>query len=469
MPSTQGTPQVPEVWPPAQRAMQLMLRPIERFLQIEATSGVVLLAGAIAALVFANSPWADAYEHLLHAPVTFGVGPYTTTNSLHFWVNDGLMVIFFFVVGLEIRRELHQGELSEWRRAALPVAAAFGGMLAPALIFLSLNFAEPTRRGWGIPMATDIAFAVGVLSLLGRRVPAALRVLLLALAIIDDIGAIIVIALFYSSGVSLAGFLIAALGVFGVLFLQRIGVRRARAYVPFGIVIWFGCLRAGIHPTIAGVILGLLTPAKPWLGERGFIDAVRDAVEDFRGRSEREGHREEDLLDPLAQVHEAQREALAPVVRLQTALHPWVAFLIMPIFAFANAGVNVSGLDLNEPAIRPVAAGVALGLVFGKPIGVLALSYVAVRSKLAAFPRGVKWRGLTVVGAVAGIGFTMSIFIADLAFSGSPMLGTAKLAILVASLVSGVAALFVGRVVLRGATDPGAARTPSEAEASTES
>jgi NhaA family Na+:H+ antiporter len=443
-----GRAGAPEAWLPARRAIERVIRPLERFLHVEAASGLVLLAAAVVALVWANSPWSDTYEKFWHAPVTLGIGPYRSANSVHFWINDGLMVVFFFVVGLEIRREIHEGELSEPRRAALPAAAALGGMLVPAVIFLSFNRGLPSQPGWGVPMATDIAFAVGVMTLLGKRVPAALRVLLLALAIIDDIGAIIVIALFYSSGISIPGLLLALGGVAGVLLLQRLGARRALTYCLPGFVVWLGCLQAGIHPTIAGVILGLLTPARAWFGESGFLVTVRKAVEEFRGETERDGHRAEDLLGPLDHIDKARREAVAPVVRLQTTLHPWVAFLIMPLFALANAGVVLDGASLRAPEMRPVLLGVVLGLVIGKPLGILAMSYLAVRMRVALVPSGVSWKGIAVVGAVAGIGFTMAIFIAGLAFTSASRLNAAKFGVLVGSAVAASVGLGLGRLVL---------------------
>ncbi len=469
-----GRALAPEAWVPARRAVERVLRPLERFLHVEAASGIVLLVAAIVALVWANSPWRGSYESLWHAPIALSIGPYSSTNTVHFWINDGLMVVFFFVVGLEIRREIYSGELSEPRRAALPVAAALGGMLIPAIIFLVFNRGLSSQRGWGVPMATDIAFAVGVLALLGKRVPAALRVLLLALAIIDDIGAIIVIAFFYSSGVSVGGILLALAGVAGVVLFQGLGVRRPVAYILPGFVIWLGCLRAGIHPTIAGVILGLMTPARAWLGERGFLAAIRQAVEEFRGQSDREGHRAEDLLGPLGDVRQAQQEAVAPVVRLQTMLHPWVAFVIMPLFALANAGVTLDGADGADGAglfaddMWPVLAGVVLGLVVGKPVGIVAMSYLAVRLRLAVVPAGVSWKGIAVVGSVAGIGFTMAIFIAGLAFSNASHLNGAKVAVLAGSAVAAVVALAFGRLVLRprASADPPDV-TVDEAEAST--
>jgi NhaA family Na+:H+ antiporter len=428
------------------------MRPLDRFLHVEAASGLLLLGAALAALIWANSPFRASYDRFWHTPVTVGLGALTWSRTVEFWINDGLMVVFFFVVGLEIRREIHDGELSDPKRAALPVAAAIGGMLAPAAIYSVVNYGSPVNRGWGVPMATDIAFAVGVLALLGKRVPAALRVLLLALAIIDDVGAILVIAVFYSSSFAFGGLVVAALGVLGVLALRAVGVRRTLAYVVPGVVLWAGLLITGVHPTIAGVILGLLTPVRSWYGEEGFIRAAEHAVEEFRSRAGR-AHDAHDLLEPLGEIAEARREAVSPVVRLEAALHPWVAYGIMPLFALANAGVDLEGVNPREPASLGIVVGVVLGLVVGKPLGVLAASFVAVRLGIAGRPGGVTWRGLVVVGAVAGIGFTMAIFIAELAFSDARSLGAAKLAVLLASACAGVIALGLGRVLLPASTD----------------
>src|SRR5688572_3396029 len=273
----------PEAWEPLLRFKRLAGRPLERFLRIEAASGILLLVAAALALVWANSPWAASYGHLWHTPLGIRIGSFTFERTLEWFVNDGLMVIFFFVVGMEIRREIHCGELSEWRRAGLPAAAALGGMLAPAALYLALAGTEDTRRGWGVPMATDIAFALGILTLLGKRVPAALRVLLLALAIIDDLGAIVVIALFYSSGVALSGVLVAAAGFAAIVVLQRLGVRAKVAYLFPALVAWAGTYSAGIHPTIAGVAVGLLTPVRAWLGPVGFVAGVRHEIKQIEG------------------------------------------------------------------------------------------------------------------------------------------------------------------------------------------
>ncbi len=435
------------------------MKPLERFVHIEASSGIVLLAAAVVAVVWANSPWHATYEHLWEKSIGLQLGGLTLAAPLHFLINDGLMVVFFFVVGLEIRRETHGGELSEVRRAILPVAAAVGGMIVPALLYLAVNDDPATRGGWGVPMATDIAFALGVLALLGTRVPAGLRVLLLVLAIIDDIGAIIVIALFYSTGIQWAWLAVAGLGLIVVLLLQRIGVRRPLAYIPAGVVLWAGLLKAGIHPTIAGVLLGLMTPARAWLGGEGFVLNAEKAVE--RVRSEvAQGHGARDLLEPLRDVGRAKREAVAPVVRLEAGLHPWVAFGVMPLFALANAGVPLGGGGRSD-----VTLAVLVGLLVGKPLGVLAGSFAVTKLGLASLPRRVTWAGVLVVGLVAGIGFTMAIFIAGLAFTRGEHLNAAKTAVLTASVFAAVAGLVAGRIVLPRPDAPDV--SPSEAESST--
>lgn len=447
------------------RAARLATRPLERFLRIEAASGILLLVAAAVALAWANSPWSEAYLHLWHAPVGLRVGGFAIERSVEWIVNDGLMVIFFFVVGLEIRRELHHGELSELRRAALPLAAALGGMIVPALCYLGIAGAPETRSGWGVPMATDIAFAVGILTLLGARVPPALRVLLLALAVIDDLGAIVVIALFYSDGISGLGLGVAAVGLAIIILMQRLGVRAKAAYVAPGVVLWAGVAIAGVHPTIAGVIIGLITPVQAWLGPTGFLDDMRKELDQLE-RSRPEKLSPHELAQTLGHVAVARREAMSPAESLIELLHPWVAFGIMPLFALANAGVVVTGVTFDESSWR-VLAGAAVGLVIGKPLGVLLASAVALRLGLAALPTGLSTRHLVVLGAVAGVGFTMSLFIAKLAFADGAMLGPAKLGVLGASGVASVLALILGRALLPLARVPAAAETADEAESST--
>jgi len=438
----------PEAGLPALRAAQAMRRPIERFLHIEAASGILLIIAAAAALVWANSPWAHSYESLWRTPFRIGIGEWTMEKSLHFWINDLLMAVFFLVAGLEIKREMVHGALSDIRRAALPLAAAIGGMLVPAVIYASLNVTGPGAHGWGVPMATDIAFAVGVLMLLGKRVPPALRVLLLAFAVIDDLGAILVIAVFYSSGFAVDGLMLAAGGVFVMWLFGRMGVRPGASLILPFLLIWAGLYRAGIHPTIGGVVMGLMVPARAWYGPLGFLRTAQKAMAEFEQKAEA-GETGADLIGPLEEMRFAGREAVSPVVRLEHQLHSWVAYGIMPIFALANAGVAVGGIDFSEPGALAVMSGVVLGLLVGKLVGVIGFSWVAVRLKLCVLPKGVNWNGMLVVAVAAAIGFTMAIFIAELAYGDPDLLAVAKLGVLVATAVAAAGALVLGRILLQ--------------------
>ena len=386
-----------------------------RFISVEAASGVVLLLAAAIALAWANCPLARFYEALWHVQLGLGVAPLLPAHDLHFWVNDGLMTIFFLLVGLEIRREMHEGALSDPKVAALPIIAALGGVVVPALLFVLVNSEPSLRRGWAIPTATDIAFAVGVLSLIGRGVPAALRMLLLTLAIIDDIVAILVIAFFYSSGIAVMGLLIVAAGVLLVLALQALRVRAALAYVLPGAVVWFGMLRAGVHPTLAGVLLGLLTPASVTFGRRKGAPATAGSGD-------------------------------SPIESLESTLHPYVAFGIMPLFALANAGVSLHGMDLGAAAPLAVGSGIILGLLLGKPLGIVLACLATVRLQLGALPEGVRWRHTVLLGLLGGIGFTMSIFISNLAFEDPRLLAAAKFAVLVASCIAATLGFVLGRL-----------------------
>jgi Na+:H+ antiporter, NhaA family len=395
-----------------------LLAPLARFLQIESASGLVLLACAVAALVVANSGWSAAYFDFWQTPLGMSVGPYSLTKPLLLWVNDGLMTLFFFVVGLEIKREIVSGELSSLRKAALPVVAALGGMIVPAAVYLALQWGQPTVAGWGIPMATDIAFVVGFLALLGKRVPHGLKILLLSLAIADDIGAVVVIALVYSTDLSVTALALGVAGFGLVLVMRWLGVQWTAAYVVVGAAIWLAFVKSGIHPTVVGVGLGLLTPSRPSLRHWMPINVVADL---FRRLG---GHRGEEVI-------EDRPEPVSPAERLLMALHPWVAFVIMPVFALANAAVSIDPAGIG----RPVVFAVAAGLVIGKPIGIALFSLAAVNGGLAQLPEGVNSKVLVAAGCLAGIGFTMSLFIAGLALQ-DPHLNEAKIGILVGSTVS---------------------------------
>jgi Na+:H+ antiporter, NhaA family len=396
-----------------------------RFISVEAASGVVLLAAAAIALAFANSPLSSAYEALWQQRLAFSV-PLVPARDLRFWVNDGLMTIFFLLVGLEIRREIHDGTLSDRRVATLPIIAALGGVVVPALLYILVGGGSHVWRGWAIPTATDIAFALGVLSLIGR-VPAALRVLLLTLAIADDVAAILVIAFFYSGGLLPGQFLLVAAGIALVLLLQALGVRSALAYLLPGALLWLGMLRAGMHPTLAGVMLGLLTPVSADFGLLARHRALGPrAARPLRG-------------DGPARV------AVSPLVRVEAMLHPYVAFGIMPLFAFANAGVTLGGVDLAAAAPRAVSGGIVLGLVLGKPVGIILAALAAVRFRICRLPRDVRWREVALLGVLGGIGFTMSMFIANLAFEDPELLTAAKLGVLAGSAAAATLGFTLGR------------------------
>ncbi|MCH7874156.1 MAG: Na+/H+ antiporter NhaA [Gemmatimonadetes bacterium] len=430
--------------PPASRGM---LRAFQEFFRLEAAGGILLLVCMATALGLANSPWAESYSAFWHTTITIGVGKWIIAKDLVHWVNDGLMAVFFFVIGLEIKREVLVGELASPRQAALPAAAALGGMVVPASIFLAFNLGGPTANGWGIPMATDIAFALGVLALLGDRVPLSLKVFLAALAIVDDLGAVLVIALFYTAEVSWH-MLAAAAAIFGAMVVLNLaGVRRPAFYGVLGALLWVAFLQSGVHPTIAGILAALTIPATARINTGVFRAKSREILDrletvDVEPNIHPLTGEQQEAVYGLASLVE---QVETPLQRLEHALHPWVIFFIMPIFALANAGVTI-GSDLGDALVHPVSIGVILGLVVGKLVGVTGFAWLAVTSGIATRPRGMTWRQLIGAAALAGIGFTMSLFIADQAFGTSYLLDYAKIGVLVASLVAGV----VGVVILAG-------------------
>jgi NhaA family Na+:H+ antiporter len=417
-------------------------KPLQSFLDAEAASGLLLLGATIVALVWANSPWKTSYDDLWHTTLTVRFGSWSVAEDARHWVNDGLMSLFFLVVGLEIKREVTTGELRTLRAAALPAIAAIGGMVVPAGIYLAVTAGGAGAGGWGVPMATDIAFALGVLTLAARHAPAGLKPFLLTLAIVDDIGAILVIAVVYSSGISWGALGVAVLVVAGILLLQRIQVRAAPPYLLLGVALWLALFRSGVHPTIAGVLLGLLTPAVPFQRPR--------AVSEEAHRVADETVDEPDPPDADAEqwmyLEWLSREAVSPLARVEALLHKWTTGLIIPLFALANAGVAVSVGALADAATDRVAIGIVAGLVIGKLVGIVGASAIAVRTRLATLPRDVTLRDVVGAGVVAGIGFTVSLFIAELAFSGS-LVDVAKIAILAASLVAGAAGFALLRVL----------------------
>ncbi|MEZ0577681.1 Na+/H+ antiporter NhaA [Nocardioides sp. MH1] len=404
-----------------------LARPLREFLRIESASSFLLLGAAVTALVWANSGWSSSYEDLWHLRLDLRLGSFELGGTLHHWVNDALMVVFFFVVGLEIKYELASGELRDPRAAALPIVAAAGGMVVPAGIYALVAAGGDGAAGWGIPMATDIAFAVGVLGVLGRRIPSAARLFLLTLAIVDDIGAIIVIAVFYTDDLDLVWLAVAAGLVAVVVGMRLLRVWAIPAYLVVGVGIWYAVLESGVHATIAGVVLGLLTPAGALLDEEVARRHAQEALAD-------------NLLDP-DEVHRLRflvAESVPVVERLQHHLHPLSAYVVLPVFALANAGVHLGTDAFDAGASTAVALGVAAGLVIGKPLGIFLACQVAVRTRLARLPDGVGWSQLAGIGAVAGIGFTVSLFIAGLSFDDPALTEAAKLGTLGGSLVAAV-------------------------------
>lgn len=418
------------------RLARKVAQPLARFMAVEAASGILLIIATIAALVWANSPWHSAYEDFLHFHINVEIGPFHLEESFLHFVNDGLMAVFFFVVGLEIKREMTTGELRDPRAALLPAVAAVGGMVVPALLFIVVTGQAPESDGWGIPMATDIAFAVGIVSLLGSRVPTQLKIFLLTLAIVDDIGAIAVIAIFYSSGIAFGWLGIAAGLLATVFFLQRAKVWYTPLYVLLGAICWYAMLESGVHATIAGVALGLMTPARPLQRD---IEPGR-VVQEI-GSEQFDGH-------TYRRVDLYIRETVPVAERLQTLLHPFTSFLVIPIFALVNAGIVLSGDGIREAASSTVTLGIIVGLVAGKTIGISAAAYLAVKSKACSLPTGVTWPQVVAVALLAGIGFTVALFITSLAYADEAIVTQAKMGILVASTLAAVA----GAALLHHAT-----------------
>jgi Na+:H+ antiporter, NhaA family len=415
-----------------------LLLPVQEFIHIQGISSVVLLGAAIIALIWANSPWHDSYHHVWEMELQLG----QLQLPIHEWINDALMALFFFLVGMEIKHEIVHGELSDIRKASLPIFGALGGMIVPALAYVALNLGRAGQHGWGVPMATDIAFSLGVLGMV-KGIPPELKVFLLTLAIADDIGAIIVIAFFYTDTLHVQALFVAAFFLLIMFALRRIGVLRTMPYVVLGILFWVAILRSGIHATIAGVILGFMVPTDPRLSLDEFQEIGTDMIRRFRAaRAEGDLATANRLLGSFESLLYATEAASERATR---KLNDWVSFVVLPLFALSNAGVTFSGGALSGLLASRVAWGIALGLVIGKPLGIVGFSKLAVQTGLATLPRGVSWLQMGAVGVLAGIGFTVSIFISGLAFDDPMHLMEAKTAVLAASLVAGVAGYFALR------------------------
>jgi NhaA family Na+:H+ antiporter len=427
--------------PPQPRSVVArLLTPVQAFINTESASGVILIAAAVVAFAWANSPWAGSYFALLEVPLRVGLGAWGLEKPLLLWVNDLLMAVFFFLVGLEIKREVMVGELAGWRRAALPVAGALGGMIVPALIYLAFNAGGPGHGGWGVPMATDIAFALGVLALLGDRVPLPLKVFLLALAIVDDLGAVLVIALFYVENLDGTALLLSLL-VWGLALAYGLyGGARPLVFALIGTVMWYFMLKSGVHATIAGVLMALAVP----LRHRMSMPALQQELRPLTGH----GGGFEQVEVVIEHLEDVLDRAHSPLHSMEHSLAPYVAFFVMPVFAFFNAGVALG--QTGAGLLSTVSLGAFLGLLLGKPLGVGGFAWIAVRSGLTRLPEGAHWPGIMGMGLLAGIGFTMSLFIANLAFGPTPELGQAKIGVLVASVIAALAGLaFLARALPR--------------------
>jgi NhaA family Na+:H+ antiporter len=416
-----------------------ILSPIQEFFKIEAAGGIVLLIFTVIALVWANSAWGHYYQELWERKITIGIGNFNLSKSILHWVNDGLMAIFFFVVGLEIKRELLAGELSSPKKAALPIAAAIGGMIVPALFFIILNKNPETEVGWGIPMATDIAFTLGILSLLGKRVPLSLKIFLVAFAIVDDLGAVLIIALFYSESIHWNYLIVALVLVLVLVFFNRSNIRKPNAYVLVGVVIWYLFLKSGIHPTIAGVLIAFTIPVKRMIRRTAFIGNMQKNMDYFCASPKpqsmialREHH-----MAALDNMEDEIQRVQSPAQRLEHGLHGFVTFFVMPLFALINAGVVLKGADFSD-VFSGLSGVIEMSLVGGKIIGIFLFSYIAVKIGLAKLPERVKWKQILSLSFLGGMGFTMSLFVANLAYKSDVFLNPAKIGILTGSLIAGI-------------------------------
>ncbi len=428
------------LYAPWEKAFKKVYTPFEHFLHAQTTTGLVLMGMTIVALLIANSPFYEVYQHIIHTKIEFDIGSLQIKNSLHHWINDGLMAIFFFMIGLEIKREILVGELSNIKVAILPILCAIGGMLVPALIFMAFNQGSIGADGWGIPMATDIAFAISALVLLGRRVSPALVTFLVALAIVDDLGAVLVIALFYTSQIHF-DFLLLALGMFLIMVsLNRFGIHAILPYFIVGLLMWFFMLESGVHATIAGVIAAFAIPSKPKIPPIDFTQQTKNLLDEYDNYPIATDHTMHEQQKAILQNIKDRIDAVgSPATRLEQSLHLPVSLIVIPLFALANAGIHINFSSIGDVILESVSLGIIFGLIGGKIIGIAGVAFVAIKLGLAKLPQGSSMSQLFGVAALGGIGFTMSIFVADLAFVNAPALVfQAKIGIVTASLLAGL-------------------------------
>ncbi len=424
-----------------EEAFDRVLTPLDDFIHRQTTSGVLLMICAVVALYLANSQWNNVYRHFLEIPFTIGLPDFQISKSLHHWINDGLMALFFFVVGLELKREILVGELADFKQAMFPIIAAIGGMLVPVFIYISINPEGNAFNGWGIPMATDIAFALGTLALLGSRIPKSLLTFLVALAIVDDLGAVIVIALFYTETISTPALMLAATMTVVLIALNLGGIRRPLPYLLLGGILWIAMLKSGVHATLAGVILAFTIPMRPKYDPERFIVQIKEMLTHIKLAYKKEASivKNEELRSQVQALGDGVQLVQAPAQLLERKLHIPSAYLIIPIFALANAGIPIDFSALGSTITQPVTLGIAAGLVLGKLIGIAGFTWIAVQLGFISLPQGLNFKHIIGVSLMAGIGFTMSIFIAELGFANSPEdLLMAKTGVLLASLIAGL-------------------------------
>jgi NhaA family Na+:H+ antiporter len=424
--------------------VEKILQPFQEFLHRETSSGIVLLICTVIALFWANSPWNNTYHAIWQIKLTVGLDNFSLSKPLWLWINDGLMAIFFFVVGLEIKRELLTGELASVRKAILPAAAALGGMVVPAGIYFAFNVGGYGANGWGIPMATDIAFALGVLTLLGQRIPLSLKVFLTALAIVDDLGAVLVIAIFYTDTIVWGNLAIAGGFLILLIIANRLSIRHPFVYAILGLFLWTAFLKSGVHATIAGVILAMTIPSKAPIDSAQFIVNCRTLLNDFERHDDHPTNINDTQRGILQALETTCERTSAPLQRMEHTLHPWISFLIMPVFALANAGITLEG-NILDSLMTPVSWGIIAGLIVGKQLGITLSVWLAVKKGWADLPNGITFKHIYGASCLAGIGFTMSLFVTGLAFQDPALVVSAKLAILVASLCAG----WIGWITLR--------------------
>ncbi len=429
-----------KLYAPWEKAFNRISTPFENFLHAQTTTGLVLMFMTVVALILANTPLSETYAHLFHTNIDFNVGDWKLSHSIHHWINDGLMAIFFFMVGLEIKREVLVGELSNIKVAILPILSAIGGMILPALIYLSINYGGDGAGGWGIPMATDIAFAISALVLLGNRVSPALVTFLVALAIVDDLGAVFVIAIFYTDQIHMLALSLAGVSFLVMIAFNRFGIHAILPYFIVGLIMWFFMLESGVHATIAGVIAAMTIPSRPKMAPKNFTSHTKNLLEEYDNYPVKPDHTiDENQKAILLNIKDTIDSVGSPSARLEHDLHLPVALIIIPLFALANAGIAIDFSSIGETIITPVSLGIIAGLILGKILGIFGVAYLAIKLKIAKLPEGSSMNQIFGVSALGGIGFTMSIFVADLAFIGNDtLIFQAKIGILTASLFAGL-------------------------------